>query len=43
MGKPGAQAVRALTPTWIQHADLDCGNAGELENTWRASTGTYYE
>src|ERR1700731_1881484 len=21
----------------------NCGNAGELENTWRASTGTYYE
>jgi deazaflavin-dependent oxidoreductase (nitroreductase family) len=21
----------------------DCGNAGELENTWRASTGNYHE
>jgi hypothetical protein len=21
----------------------DCGNAGELENTWRASAGDYYE
>jgi hypothetical protein len=35
----GAAAQDRLSRQTSDH----CGNAGELENTWRASTGNYYE